>query len=160
LTVLILSIITYSELSPFDWVRSSRQIPIRISKIEWLPFTSYYKAEPQSVLFDLAKKLFLLAPLGFLIAADHRQGSPKRRDRFAAAAAGLIVGLVLESAQVALESRTPSITDVLIFGVTAWAGAVIFERYRRTSDANNSPASSQVPPAVLQLRNRLNADEP
>jgi VanZ family protein len=129
LTVLLLSIITYSELSPFDWIQSTDQIPRRVSKIEWLPFASYYYGEPQSVIFDLAKKVFLLAPLGFLIAAGHHNRSSKRRHRVAAAAAGLMVGLVLEAGQLGLPSRTPSITDVLLFGITAWIGAVIFERY-------------------------------
>src|SRR5215475_7329376 len=57
LVILIVSIIAYVELSPFDWIRSPDEIPLRIAKIEWLPFSSYYSAEPQAALFDLAKKL-------------------------------------------------------------------------------------------------------
>ena len=158
LTVLILLIITYSELSPFDWIQSADQIPIRISQIEWLPFASYYHAAPQSVLFDLAKKLFLLAPLGFLAAAGHGTRSSTRRHRVTAAAAGLIIGLVLEAAQLALGSRTPSITDILLFGVAAWAGAVVFDRYwqiLRSSDSaisNHSQISQSFIRAQLDTR--------
>jgi hypothetical protein len=47
---------------------------------------------------------------------------------------GLLVGLVLEGGQIALQSRNPSLTDVLLFGGAAWAGAVVFERYRRIRD--------------------------
>jgi VanZ family protein len=133
LVILILCIIAYVELSPFDWIRSADQIPFRVAMIEWLPFSSYYGAEPQAALFDLAKKLFLLGSLGFLIAAGTRDVSPRKRQRIAAMV-GLLVGLVLEGGQIALQSRNPSLTDVLLFGGAAWAGAVVFERYRRIRD--------------------------
>jgi VanZ family protein len=145
LMVLLLSVIAYSELSPFDWIQSPDQIPMRISKIEWLPFASYYYAEPQSVLFDLAKKIFLWTPLGLLIAAGHHNRSSKRTHGLTAAAAGLILGSVFEVAQLGLGSRTPSITDILLFSVTAWAGAVIFERYWQISASSASAASNQRP---------------
>jgi VanZ family protein len=134
LVILILCIIAYAELSPFDWIRSLEQIPFRIAMIEWLPFSSYYVAEPQAALFDLAKKLFLLGPLGFVIAAGNRDGS-SRKPQVLAAAAGLLIGLLLEAGQIALQSRTPSMTDVLLFGGAAWTGAVVCERYRRIRDA-------------------------
>ena len=106
---------------------------LRIAKIEWLPFSSYYSAEPQAALFDLAKKLFLLGPLGFLIGAGDRDGSPRKRQALATAA-GLLVGLILEAGQIGLQSRNPSLTDILLFGGAAWTGAVVFERYRRIQD--------------------------
>ena len=133
LVILMLCIIAYVELSPFDWLRSADEIRLRIAKIEWLPFSSYYFAEPQAALFDLAKKLFLLGPLGFLIAAGDRDGSSRKRQALAIAA-GLLVGLILEAGQIALQSRNPSLTDILLFGGAAWAGAVVFERYRRIQD--------------------------
>ena len=80
----------------------------------------------EAALFDLAKKLFLLGPLGFLIAAGTPDVSPQKRQALATAA-GLLVGLVLEAGQIALQSRNPSLTDVLLFGGAAWAGAVVFE---------------------------------
>ena len=133
LVILMLCIIAYVELSPFDWLRSADEIRLRIAKIEWLPFSSYYSAEPQAALFDLAKKLILLGPLGFLIAAGDRNGSPRKRQALATAA-GLLVGLILEAGQIGLQSRNPSLTDILLFGGAAWAGAVVFERYRRIQD--------------------------
>jgi glycopeptide antibiotics resistance protein len=142
-----LCIIAYEELSPFDWIRSADQIPFRVALIEWLPFSSYYSAEPQAALFDLAKKLFLLGPLGFLIAAGTPDVRSRKRQALAATA-GLLVGLVLEAGQIALQSRNPSLTDVLLFGGAAWAGAVVFERYRRIRDSCTSLSStaSHVPP--------------
>ena len=52
-----------------------------------------------------------------------------------AAAAGLLIGPILEAGQIALQSRTPSMTDVLLFGGAAWTGAVVCARYRRIRDA-------------------------
>jgi VanZ family protein len=129
LITLILCVVAYAELSPFDWILSTDEIRQRLSKIEWLPFGSYYRAEPQAALFDLAKKLFLLGPLGFLIAAGKNGGGARKRQTLAVVA-GLTVGLIFESGQIALQSRSPSITDVLLFGGACWAGAAIFDRYR------------------------------
>lgn len=75
----------------------------------------------------------MLGPLGLLIAAGTRDVSPPKRQALAATA-GLLVGLILEAGQIALQSRNPSLTDVLLFGGAAWAGAVVFERYRRIRD--------------------------
>jgi VanZ family protein len=66
LAALILCLVAYSELSPFDWIHSIDEIPLRMAKIEWLPMGSYYHAEPQAALFDLAKKLFCWGRLVFL----------------------------------------------------------------------------------------------
>lgn len=133
--LLLLCIITYEELSPFDWIRSLEQILMRMATIEWLPFRSYYTAEPQAAVFDLAKKMFLLGPLGFLVAQGNSDGGARKR-QVLATAVGLLVGLILEAVQIGLRSRHPSLTDVFVFGGAAWAGAVVFERYRRIWDAH------------------------
>jgi VanZ family protein len=80
--------------------------------------------------------MFLLGPLGFVIAAADSTGSSRKRIA-RAATAGLLVGLILEASQIALQSRTPSLTDVLLFGGAAWAGAMISERYRRIRDVQH-----------------------
>ena len=128
LMTLALGLAAYSELSPFDWIQSIDELPARVSKIEWLPFGAYYGADPQSALFDLGKKLFIIGLLGLLIAARSRHKKPSRH-RSVAALVGLFAGTVLEASQIALRSRTPSVTDVLLFGLAAWLGAVIFERF-------------------------------
>jgi VanZ family protein len=130
----LLCIIAYVELSPFDWIRSAHEIRSRVAMIEWLPFRSYYSAEPQAALFDLAKKMFLLGALGFLVAQGNRDGTPRKR-QVLATTVGLLLGLILEASQIGLWSRNPSLTDVFLFGAAAWAGAVVFERYRRIRDA-------------------------
>jgi hypothetical protein len=78
------------------------------------------------------KNCFCWAPWAFL-SPGTRDVSPRKRQALAAAA-GLLVGLVLEAGQIALQSRNPSLTDVLLFGGAAWAGAVVFGRYRRIRD--------------------------
>ena len=125
LVLLFLAIPTYSELSPLDWISSANELPARIAKIEWLPFADYYEADPESALFDLLKKVFIVAPLGFIIA------SRVRRKKSFAAGSGLLSGAALESCQIILRSRTPSVTDVLLFGGAAWLGAVVYERFVR-----------------------------
>jgi len=132
LLVLVLAVQTYSELSPFDWISSANELPARIAKIEWLPFGAYYGADPQSALFDLGKKFFIVGPLGFILA------SQSRRKKLLASAVGLLCGAALESCQIALRSRTPSVTDVLLFGVAAWLGAVVYERFLRIRGVDNS----------------------
>jgi glycopeptide antibiotics resistance protein len=104
------------------------ELPARLSKVEWLPFGAYYGADPQSALFDLGKKFFIIGPLGFLLAARAQQKNFWRRP-IAAMLVGLFVGAVLEAGQVLLRSRIPSVTDVLLFGLATWAGAIIFERF-------------------------------
>jgi len=128
LMTLVLALAAYSELSPFDWIQSANELPARLSKIEWLPFGAYYGADPQSVLFDLGKKLLIIGPLGFLIAARF-QVKKSSRHRTVAALVGLFTGALLEASQLLLRSRTPSVTDVLLFGLSSWAGAILFERF-------------------------------
>jgi VanZ family protein len=132
LIVLVLGLEAYSELSPFDWISSIDELRARIARIEWLPFIAYYGAEPQSALFDLGKKLFIMGPFGFLVASRKPSG------KLLAALVGLISGVILEACQVALRSRTASITDVLLFAVAAWSGAVVFERFSRIRRSERS----------------------
>ena len=129
-----------SELSPFDWVTSIDELRTRIVTIEWLPFAAYYGAAPQSAIFDLAKKLFIVGPVGFVIASHRRRG------RLIAALVGLVSGAVLETCQIALRSRTPSITDVLLFVVAAWSGAVVFQRLSEIRTPEKCGAAGTVEP--------------
>ena len=140
LLILEFTIMVYAELSPFDWIESAAELPLRWAKIEWLPLGAYYRADQQSALFDLGKKLFIAGPLGLLLAArkQHRSiGSA----RALALLAGLTSGSLLESVQIALRSRTPSVTDILLFGAASWAGALVFERWAKLRDSKNSSSS-------------------
>ena len=128
LMLLSLIVLAYAELSPFDWIQSSDELSAQFARIEWIPLLSYYSADPQSAAFDLAKKLFLMIPLGFLVAA---KVSPKTFGRrWLAAMTGGLIGTLFEACQIFLRTRTPSVTDILTFGIAAWIGAVLYERYQ------------------------------
>ena len=140
LFILVVALLSYSELSPFDWIQSDNELPTRWARIEWLPLLAYYGADLQSTLFDLGKKLFLVGPLGILLAASKKPVSIASSRTFALIA-GLVIGSLLEALQIALRSRTPSLTDVLLMGVASWTGAVIFERWAKLRDSltNDDP---------------------
>ncbi len=134
LLVLWVVLIAYSELTPFDWVQSVSEIHSRIAKIEWLPLADYYGADPPAAIFDLGKKLFLAGSFGFLLSGWNGGGAFNRRRRIAATA-GLALGSLLEGCQIFLRSRTPSVTDVIIFGLALWIGAAVFNRFRRMTSS-------------------------
>jgi len=123
--LVILGLLLYFELSPFDWILPG-EVPMQLSRVEWLPFRSYFFAEPLRVLFDLQQKVYFGLPLGFTVMASQwaqRAAIPRMQSFFACIA--IVVGI--ESLQILVRSRVPSTTDVLIFGAGAWAGIVLFE---------------------------------
>jgi len=134
LLLITFSVMAYAELSPFDWISNTQDLALRWQRIEWMPLGAYYGADPQSALFDLGKKLFIAGPIGLILAARQRGGA-----RILALAAGLLGGFVLETAQIFLRTRTPSITDVLLFGAAAWIGAVAFAKITDLRDSAESP---------------------
>jgi len=130
LLILALALMIYAQLSPFDWLVSLAELPQRWQRVEWLPLAAYYGADPQSALFDLGKKIFIAGPFGLLVAARRHalSGKPGRNQ---ALFFGLAIGLILEACQRGLRSRTPSITDVLLFGAASWTGATLFSQRLR-----------------------------
>jgi glycopeptide antibiotics resistance protein len=126
--MLVLGFLVYFELSPFDWISPS-ELTDRFSRIEWLPFKAYYATEPLIALFDLQKKIYSLIPLGFVVMSlgpVQHTDSPRRKATMLCTA----IAAAIELAQVAIRSRTPSTTDVIIFTASAWVGIVVFEGYR------------------------------
>lgn len=140
---LALALMIHAELSPFDWIASTEELTQRWQRIEWLPMAAYYGAEPQAALFDLGKKLFIAGPLGLLLGA-HRQAKGNCPARLQALLCGLLMGLILEACQLGLRSRTPSITDVLLFGAAACSGAALFA-YWIGLRKSQSPSSNGQP---------------
>ncbi|MGE5303698.1 MAG: VanZ family protein [Alphaproteobacteria bacterium] len=132
LVLLAIGLIGYSELMPFDWIYTN-ELPTKMAFIEWLPFKAYFFSNPLFAAFDMGKKLYVSIPLGFVLAAQ--VSSPKVR-LYRATLLGSMIGVVLETSQIALRSRTPSVTDVLLIGFGSWLGAVAFE-YFISSDQSN-----------------------
>jgi VanZ family protein len=119
LTAAAAALLVYEELTPFRVVGSAAAVRARLARVEWLPFTSYYFADPQSALFDLAKKLVLGAALG----AAMRHATPRPRLILVAVLAAL-----LEAAQIFQPVHIASVTDVLLIYVGALAGAYFVGR--------------------------------
>jgi glycopeptide antibiotics resistance protein len=123
LVLLAIGLISYSELMPLDWIYSN-ELPAKIASIEWLPFKTYFFTDPLFAAFDMGKKLYVSIPLGFVLAA---QVSLPNVRLYRATLLGSMIGVVLEMSQIALRSRTPSVTDALLIGFGSWVGAVAFE---------------------------------
>jgi len=128
-------LIIIMELAPFDWSLSLESVRAKGARIEWLPFWSYYATDAASAAFDIGKKLLYLGTFGFLVAArrSERRGDPVSEASPVAEVVATAVGLgvILESAQLLLPSRTPSTTDVLLFGLGAAAGGLGYRLYRK-----------------------------
>ena len=123
--MLVLGFLVYFELSPFDWISLS-ELPARLSAIEWLPFKSYYYAEPIAALFDLQKKVYSFIPLGCFTAALV-SARALRQSRLKPALLCVLIAVCLELFQIGLRSRIPSTGDMIIFSFSAWAGIVLFD---------------------------------
>lgn len=119
---LALLLLVYSELTPFAFALSSSAVAAQVGRIEWIPLHSYSRADAQSALFDLWRKLLLSGFWGFSFAWITRSGPGS------AAWAGLVVGGVLEAAQLLTIGRIPGIGDTLILGLGAWMGGVAYAR--------------------------------
>jgi VanZ family protein len=115
------ALLVYEELTPFAVVASTPALSARIARIEWVPFTSYYGADAQSALFDLAKKV----GLGALVGAAMRHAGPRPRLWLV-----LVLGALLEAAQVLQPVHTPAVTDALMIYVGALVGARLVARNR------------------------------
>ena len=125
LVLLTIALISYSELMPLDWIYAN-ELPAKIASIEWLPFKTYFFTDPLFAAFDMGKKLYVSIPLGFVLAAQ--VSLPKVR-LYRATLLGSVIAVVLETSQIALRSRTPSVTDVLMIAFGSWVGAVAFEYF-------------------------------
>ena len=123
LAVLALLLLAYSELTPFAFATSSSALATQVGRIEWLPLLSYSRADAQSALFDLWRKLLLSGFWGFSFSWVMSSAAPWR-----AASAGLVVGGALEAAQLLTIGRTPSVGDALILGLGAWIGGIVYRR--------------------------------
>jgi VanZ family protein len=139
LLAVMLAMLCYFELWPFDWIYAV-ELRAKIAQIEGLPLVSYFVSMPQVALLDLAKKLFLALPLGFLATAANRFHDAERRVRYTLLFAALI-SIVLEACQLAIRSRVPSVTDVLIITSGSWVGAATFEWFTSTR-ISNDPAQA------------------
>ncbi|MGH7399609.1 MAG: hypothetical protein ACRELW_18980 [Candidatus Rokuibacteriota bacterium] len=115
------ALLVYEELQPFDFRVTMATAMAKAATIEWLPFASYYAADPERALFDVGKKLLLGGLLGAALRACHLSHPGLWALGFAT---------LLEALQLLEPSRQPALTDVLSITAGAAMGAAILVRYR------------------------------
>jgi VanZ family protein len=115
-----IALIAYEELTPFDFSLTASAIHAKTTRIEWLPFTSYYVAHPQAALLDFGTKLFLGALLGGAL----RVGFPR-----VPLVSVLGLSTILEAAQLLQTSHTTAVTDVISLYVGGRLGSHLITRY-------------------------------
>ena len=138
------ALMIYEELTPFDFVASLDAAWAKVERIEWALLASYYEADPQKAIFDLAKKLLLGAFFGAALRAAGWRG---------ALFWGSILGAFLEALQVLQASHFPSATDAISLGLGAALGAALLGRYR-ASASRPHPGAARVRPRTEVLDSR------
>jgi VanZ family protein len=155
LVALALGLLAYAQLTPFRFRLDAGWAARRLGGVAWVPLASYYGAQLPAALFDLWTKLVLAGFFGYAVAAagaidrsgqEDGPGSPGRARR--SLVAGLVAGLVLESAQLFMRQRVPSLDDVAIIAAGAWLGAVVHWRLAgpRATPETTGPAGARARP--------------
>ncbi|HRX86615.1 MAG TPA: VanZ family protein [Phycisphaerae bacterium] len=116
------------ELTPFAFDASWSVIGAQVRSIEWLPLRMYQQAKLPVAVDDLVHKVLQWVAVALLVCVyrRHRGRADHRQPVVATAAAAAAIVAVLEGLQLFLPSRNPAITDVLVAGVAAGAGVVVF----------------------------------
>jgi len=112
-------LLAHAELTPYQFSTTAK-----LERLEWMPFASYYVADPRTALFDLGNKLLLSGFLGFAVALEWPSNGA------APVIAGIVCGVVLEAAQLFTLTRTASVSDVIIICLGSIFGAIVCRRYR------------------------------
>lgn len=125
------------QLAPFRPQLSTDSIIQGIASIEWLPMAAYQRARLPVAMDDLLSKLGMFAAIGaaaawrrWLMAAAFDRGYTVRL------ALVVVAGMaVLESVQILLPSRMPSVTDLLIAAAGVPIGVGVFRYVMTTYEA-------------------------
>jgi VanZ family protein len=124
-----MAVMAYEELVPFNFVWSLAHLRARMADAEWLPFASYYWAEPEVALFDAGKKLLLGGFVGSTLGLAGVR---------APTAWALGLGALLEAAQCLERSHRPAVGDALILAAGAALGARLLARHRPVLDSRRA----------------------
>lgn len=109
-------------LSSFPWLVE----PPHWGRVRWIPFLDVLRS-PRWMLRDTITNFFLYLPLGFSYARLRRSSVTKMI--FKAALAGLFLSMSCEFYQVFSPVRFPTMTDVCMNTLGAFAGALLATRY-------------------------------
>ncbi|MHC4089431.1 MAG: VanZ family protein [Planctomycetota bacterium] len=120
------SLVVFTGLIPFSFTLDSQHVAAKVSSNHLLPFYAYHVGRFDLVCADFwGKSLrygFLGIALWMCLKAGSARSLPRRALRITAVV--VVVSVVVETCQFFLISRIPSLTDVIIAGLAAWAGTV------------------------------------
>jgi len=139
LLVLAIALLGYFQMEPFDWISRS-DLSWKLRQIEWLPFAAYYWSDPRAALFDMLKKSYLAIPIGLLLSVLTTQDGHRRW--LPPVLVVTLLGIIFETSQIFIRSRTPSVTDVLIIAIGGWIGTVAGRLYQSTKVIDEETAQN------------------
>lgn len=119
---------------------------------DFAPFMAYFTARFDVAMDDLMTKLASFGLLAALLAQCWTRFDGRRlRHRLAAVASAVVtLSLSIESAQIFIRGRTPSLTDPVIAAIASWLGVVAHHRLARffslAATSGASPPSRPGPP--------------
>lgn len=139
-----LLVILYSTLKYFDFRFRPLTLDLYRARFVWIP----------SSLLDFPRNILLFMPFGFALAALlYRAGKSRRKVWLLAGTAGLALTWFVESMQLFLPDRAPSVSDLTSNTLGALAGAAVYGLWlRRTAvarDLQRALAAAQVVAALL-----------
>jgi glycopeptide antibiotics resistance protein len=109
---------------PFDFDFDATTALDRLSAMSFVPLADYQEASPYQAFDQALHRVLLFAPLGALLASLVN----RRRPEALVAVCAALLALGIEAGQLFLPDRYPSVTDVLLETVGAWAGAVLYRQ--------------------------------
>lgn len=127
------SLLVVWQLSPFALVWDARVWQEKWTQLELLPFGGYYSETSLSSLYDLLSTVLLAVPIGLFARRWNRERSWGSFG-LGVAGVGLLIGCILEGAQLSVAGRHPGVTDVLSFGIGAYAGNRLGEYCEKLTD--------------------------
>ena len=114
------ALIAYGSLYPFHFV--ARNSPLGVLSVF---ANSLHVRLDRGEIHDLLLNLLIYIPVGFFFVLDERDHRPAWRRCLHATLAGAALSLCMETAQYWVESRQPSLIDLLTNTISAGAGAVL-----------------------------------
>lgn len=103
-----------------------KRLDLPVQFIPYREIASELPHPPAGVVMESAANILLFIPFGFLLRGS---GIGRRRGAALAVLAGVLFALAMESAQIFLEPRNPSVTDIVNNGLGAALGAILWHPF-------------------------------
>lgn len=134
-----LAVLIFMEWQPFNFHPSLSEARRRLHQVDLLPFVEYFRGHYLFALDDCVHKILMYGALGGFLAVSAPPSSEAFWFRWSLA---VVVAVVMEAGQLFLPTRTPSITDVLIGGVSAGLAMSLVRRARVLTEPARLPQRS------------------